>query len=279
MKETWFTCPRCWHQFKAAANHNHHCPRCNRYPVLAGKQKPVPHPTVPLRSPTPSGQFPQYSGPLPPYAQPTQPGWPPSMPPPMQPPAHQRALANFQRLSKRNKIIVGCGTLGLVFILLCVCIGAAASGGNNNTASATTTPGSVAQGIHATATPKVIGSPTPTRTPKPTATLKPTATATPKPSPTPFLAIQFTCAEGIDYSYAKVCVQTSPGAQLNIVVTYCSGKSATSASLKGTKAANDAGYYEWDWTPDTNCRGSVDVSIVGSLDSLFGAASTSFNLG
>lgn len=134
--------------------------------------------------------------------------------------------------------------------------------------------------IHPTpiSTPKLRPTATPTLKPRPTArpTLKPRPTATPipKPRPTarptptspPRLTITFTCASAVDYSYGRVCVHTPAGAALTIVVRYCSGYKAVSHSLQGTVYANSGGNYEWDWKPETKCRGAATAYVNASLN-------------
>jgi hypothetical protein len=95
--------------------------------------------------------------------------------------------------------------------------------------------------------------------------VSPILTRNPGSSPTPYLTITFTCAEGTSEVSAKVCVQTLPGTQLTIAVTYCSGEAATNNSLKGIKTANSQGNYEWDWVPQTSCRGNVNIKVTAYL--------------
>lgn len=205
MKQTWFTCSRCGHQFKAAANHNHHCPRCNHYPSLVGKvrlQTQQPRVTRQFSPSTSSGTFPQMPG----YNQPTQPGqftqagWPSQAMPPMPPPGPQDSLkglrsswAWYRRTNRPLQLVIGCG---MVLLLLCVCfagLGVIASA--NQVANATPTSGPVAQagrtptnqatsqnGTTPTVQPSPTPTPTPTPTPSPTPTPKPKPTPTPKPS-------------------------------------------------------------------------------------------------
>ena len=110
--------------------------------------------------------------------------------------------------------------------------------------------------------------PTPTQKPIPTSTPKPAIVPTKAPQPTqppkPQLFLSFTCAQAVDYSYGRVCVHSQPGAALTITVTYCTGYNAVSKSLQGTQYANSSGNYEWDWTPQTKCRGSATAYVQAS---------------
>jgi hypothetical protein len=74
------------------------------------------------------------------------------------------------------------------------------------------------------------------------------------------LAIRITCADAVDFHGGEVCVQTHPGAQLTITVTYCSGKMAKSASL-GPATADANGSHRWTWVPDTTCKGTATASV------------------
>ena len=248
MKQIWFTCPRCTLQFKSAANHNHHCPRCNHYPCQIGKIKnrPVaPRVTRQLPPSRPSGTFVPMSGPVPPSMTgpmqplsgsltqgdwPTQPSMmpPPGGPPPMSVPsggAFQAARANFRSFPLLVRI--GCGMF-LVFCLVVACIGIANGNGNNNTAAATATPGSqVALNVHPTNQP--THKPSATATPKPTATStpKPTATPTPMPQPTatntPAPSCQYQAVNGNPWCYNFQCCHTisSPPSNFCSYFTTC----------------------------------------------------------
>jgi hypothetical protein len=72
--------------------------------------------------------------------------------------------------------------------------------------------------------------------------------------------VTITCAQAVDYSYGKVCVQTHPGASLGITVTYCSGRAAKSASL-GPATADSNGNHTWTWTPQTTCKGAATALV------------------
>ena len=111
-----------------------------------------------------------------------------------------------------------------------------------------------------------------------TATLAPTATQNPTPTSTTEaqLDVSITCAEGTDYSYAKVCVHTASGATVSISVTYCSGQPPKSKLPDRTTDAK--GNASWQWTPQTSCRGNTDVFIYAYKGDLSGSASTSFTL-
>ena len=75
------------------------------------------------------------------------------------------------------------------------------------------------------------------------------------------LSITFTCAQAVDYQFGRVCVHTQANAGLTITVTYCTGHSAVSKSLKGTQHADAKGNYIWNWTPQTRCRGEATVFV------------------
>ena len=183
-----------------------------------------------------------------------------------QPPRKRTGLWGwYKSRTRKMKLGLGCGTI-LAVLLFFSCIGSAIGSGNlAPTPTPTATSGQAA----------VISSPTPTHIPSPTPvpTHKPTPTPTPKPTiapthapqptqpPPPQLFINFTCAQAVDYSYGRVCVHTLAGAALTITVTYCSGYPATSASLQGTVYANGSGNYEWDWTPETSCRGQATADV------------------
>lgn len=196
MKQIWFTCPRCALQFKSAANHNHHCPRCNHYPCQIGKIKyrpAAPRITTQLPPPTSSGSFPSMSGPVRPSMtgpmQPlsgplTQGDWPtqPSMlPPPGGPPPSRGFRSWFYRQGKGKQLGMALGAF-FALILVCACCGSIVSSGGNSTAgTATATPAQVAQGQSSQSTQK----PGATKTQQPSPTPKPTATATSTPTATP----------------------------------------------------------------------------------------------
>lgn len=153
---------------------------------------------------------------------------------------------------------------GVLFLALCGCIGwgVISMVQAMNVPLGTPTPSIAAQ---VTQDPTIVSTPARTPTARPTAkpTPKPTPRPTPKPTqpPAPSLAITFTCASAVDYSYGQVCVHTEQGAALTITVTYCSGYDATSDSLQGTVYANSVGNYEWTWEPETKCRGAATATV------------------
>ena len=55
-------------------------------------------------------------------------------------------------------------------------------------------------------------------------------------------------------SQARACLYTSPGAQLNIKVSFCGNKVDTSNALQGTFTANASGFYTWNWKPQVSCQ-------------------------
>jgi hypothetical protein len=116
----------------------------------------------------------------------------------------------------------------------------------------------------------------PTATPKSTVKSTPTATTAPTATPVP-LPLAITCAEAVDYNYGKVCVHTSPGAHLNITVTYCSGRDAKSSSL-GPATADGNGDHEWDWVPQTTCKGPATASVTASLNGQTASALQGFQV-
>jgi hypothetical protein len=118
--------------------------------------------------------------------------------------------------------------------------------------------------------------PTPTPTPKPA--IIPTHEPKPTQPPTPQLFLSFTCAQAVDYSYGRVCVHTQPGAALTITVTYCTGYNAVSHSLQGTEYADSSGNYEWDWTPETKCRGSATAYVQASWNGQSASQSDDFTV-
>jgi hypothetical protein len=126
---------------------------------------------------------------------------------------------------------------------------------------ATPTPRLLQPVIHPT---QIVLAPTPTSiivVPTSTPTIKPPAATV---TPQPHLSIAEIEANAVDYTYGTVIVQTLPGAALDITVTYCSGDDATSRSLQGTVYAGSNGRYEWDWTPETKCRGTATAAIGAS---------------
>jgi hypothetical protein len=77
----------------------------------------------------------------------------------------------------------------------------------------------------------------------------------------PKLSVQFTCAQAVDHRSAKVCVHTQDRAALTIKVRYCTGYYATSKSLKGTQDADARGNHNWNWVPDTKCKGPATAYV------------------
>ena len=106
-----------------------------------------------------------------------------------------------------------------------------------------------------------MSTPTSTANPGPTAT--PLVTATPIPTQISKLTVTFGCKTGLkegfyaDQSHAFACARTLPGASLTISVSYCSGNSDQSSSLKGTFTADSTGYYEWNWKPQAPCQNGL----------------------
>ena len=95
------------------------------------------------------------------------------------------------------------------------------------------------------------------------ATTVPTVTASPTRVVTPptRLNVAIACAGtkqngyGVDVIHGKVCAQTLAKTTLSIQVIYCDGKPDPSHVLQGTVTANANGFYEWDWTPQPDCKG------------------------
>jgi hypothetical protein len=130
--------------------------------------------------------------------------------------------------------------------------------------------------IQATPTRQAI-EPTPTATPKPTPTPIPTPTPVPVQQAPQTLTVTFTgesATDGDANSY--VAVHTLPGAALTISVKYCSGRYATSESLKGTQYADAAGDNIWTWDPDTTCHGNATAYVTASLNGQSASNSVSF---
>jgi len=92
----------------------------------------------------------------------------------------------------------------------------------------------------------------------------PTPTPTPTPPPQGRLALEITCAQAENNVYGQVCVHTSPGAALNITVTYCSGLDAHNTDLQGTRYADAQGNYTWTWVPETTCPGTAVAHVSAS---------------
>jgi hypothetical protein len=169
----------------------------------------------------------------------------------------------------KTQIGIGCGVLLLVLAFCSVISLSLAGGIGGNGAHSTpntareafgNTPAAVAtQAANATATASATTTPTPTTAP--------TATNTPTPSPTPIptpqLTLSFTCARVVNKHSGEVCVQTQPGAALQIRVYYaCNRTYATARSLQGTHDANASGGYIWLWSPYNSCTTGVIVATV-----------------
>lgn len=65
---------------------------------------------------------------------------------------------------------------------------------------------------------------------------------------------------------ARACVYTSPGARLNIQVSFCGNKPDTSGALQGTFTANGSGFYEWIWKPQANCLSAWSTTVTAQLN-------------
>ena len=91
----------------------------------------------------------------------------------------------------------------------------------------------------------------------PTVTASPTRVVTPSTR----LNVAIACAGtkqngyGMDVIHGKVCAQTLAKATLSIQVIYCGGKPDPSQVLQGTVTADTNGFYEWNWTPQPDCKG------------------------
>jgi hypothetical protein len=90
-----------------------------------------------------------------------------------------------------------------------------------------------------------------------TATTSPTQVVTPPVKLTVAIACGGTKQNGygVDVIHGKVCAQTLAKAILSIQVTYCNGKPDPTPALQGTVIANANGFYEWNWTPEPDCKG------------------------
>jgi hypothetical protein len=83
---------------------------------------------------------------------------------------------------------------------------------------------------------------------------------------TPKLSVQFTCAQAVDHRSGEVCVHTQDRAALTIKVRYCSKYYATSKSLKGTQYADARGNHNWNWVPDTKCKGTATAYVTETYE-------------
>lgn len=109
-------------------------------------------------------------------------------------------------------------------------------------------------------------------TPVPTVTASPTNVVTPPAKLTVAIACGGTKQNGygVDVIHGKVCAQTLAKATLSIQVAYCDGKPDPSPILQGTVTANANGFYEWNWTPQPDCKGqpiwSWKVTVTAQLN-------------
>lgn len=251
-------------------------------------------PNDPHSQTTVAGSYPQWGQqpppPPPPYTQPGQFGPPPFNQPPMPPqkewyrkpgtiilalilffPAGLFLMWRYATWSKTVKWAV------TGFFALCWLIGtiANASGSTQQNASQSSPTALVA-----TQAPTATPSPMPSPTPAPTLTPLPKPTQAPVQQPAPAqLSVTFTgesAADGDATSY--VAVHTLPRAALTISVKYCSGRYATSDSLKGTQYADAAGDSIWTWDPDTTCHGMATAYVTASLNGQTASNSVSFTV-
>ena len=121
-------------------------------------------------------------------------------------------------------------------------------------------------------------------TPFPTATV--TASPTHVVTPPAKLTVAIACGGtkqngyGVDVIHGKVCAQTLANATLSIQVNYCDGKPDPSPILQRTVTANTDGFYEWNWTPQPDCKGqpiwSWKVTVTAHLN---GQTATESNQG
>ncbi len=77
----------------------------------------------------------------------------------------------------------------------------------------------------------------------------------------------------VSNAQARACVYTSPGAHLNIKVSFCGNKPDTSSALQGTFIANASGFYEWDWKPQASCLSSWSATVTAQLNGQSAAVS------
>lgn len=135
------------------------------------------------------------------------------------------------------------------------------------------TPVPTVQATHPAPTSTVMPKPTPT--PIPTPTPEPVQQVPQQPSQT--LTVTFTGESAtVGDANSYVAVHTLPGAALTISVKYCSGRYATSESLKGTQYANAAGDNIWTWDPETTCTGTATAYVTASLNGQSASNSVSF---
>ncbi len=187
---------------------------------------------------------------------------------------------------------------------ICAAVGNAANGNTDNQVAAVPSPtattaqrGSSIDPAGATMTAMVVATKTaPKPTPKPTPTsvpptptpVPPTPTTAPvveQPTPTPQpqqnqtqLFVVITDASATDGVSGSVTVTTFPNAALTIRVVYCSGKEATSESLRGTAYADGNGSYTWTWTPSTSCHGAATAYVTAQAQGQSASTSQQFTV-
>ncbi len=265
-----------------------------------GQQAPPPPPHFPQQP----GQYPQSGQNFPPYpqhysqngqwSQPGQPSYPQpgQFGPPPQPVPDKLPLFDvkarkeyFKRHpeAQKKQFLIGCGTLIGIFLLcaLCSAIGNASQSTQQPAGALVSSPTAM-QAPTDTPTPEPTDdTPEPTDTPTPTPTPEPTQPPVQQPiqqQPAAQLFVTITSAYATDYSSGSVSVHTLPGAALTISVTYCSGRSATSGSLQGTKYADSAGNYTWTWEPETKCKGTATAYVSASLNGQSASDSKDFTV-
>src|SRR2546425_28519 len=74
----------------------------------------------------------------------------------------------------------------------------------------------------------------------------------------------FTRAQAVDYQHGMVCVHTQPKAVVSIRATYCSGYTAKSRNLQGTRYTDSHRNYRWYWKPETKCRGTATAFVTAN---------------
>jgi len=97
-------------------------------------------------------------------------------------------------------------------------------------------------------------------------------------TPTTTFPLTFTCAEATTYQSGSICIKTEPGAQLQIKITYCSHHIAQSASLTGIFYADSQGTFQWNWIPDTSCRGDATADVTAHWQGLWKESIASFTV-
>ncbi len=178
-------------------------------------------------------------------------------------------LQQLSTLPLWGRISMGCVALFSTCVVCSVCIAGINAGSSSSATNAQRTPTS-ARIVGAVVATSTAVSASPTATPAPMATHKPTPTSETQ------LDVSITCAEGTDYTYAKVCVHTVSGATASITVTYCSGQHPK--SKLPDKATDAKGNTNWQWTPQTSCKGNTEVFIYAYKGDMSGSASTTFTL-